>query len=198
MTRCPPRYDKMKAEPNLTPLLDVVFQLITFFMLVINFSSENYDQRVRLPVADSARPIDEPEQVSEDRLVLNVDSEGHLLIAGRGSAFAQGPPDDQAPGRPGQAQPQSRGHEGRCFRRPADGHHLPRRQDATFGTVIPPDQGLPVERVPEVRIEGDECTIGSCLSPCRRTGLVGTQEHSEIRRARGPRSRRCWTWRSSS
>ncbi len=46
---------EFKAEPNLTPLLDVVFQLITFFMLVINFSSENYDQRVRLPVAESAR-----------------------------------------------------------------------------------------------------------------------------------------------
>ena len=50
---------EIKAEPNLTPLLDVVFQLITFFMLVINFSSENYDQRVRLPVADSARPIED-------------------------------------------------------------------------------------------------------------------------------------------
>ena len=74
--------NKMKAEPNLTPLLDVVFQLITFFMLVINFSSENYDQRVRLPVAESARPIDDSQQVSEDRLVLNVDEEGHLLIGG--------------------------------------------------------------------------------------------------------------------
>jgi biopolymer transport protein ExbD len=73
---------EIKAEPNLTPLLDVVFQLITFFMLVINFSSENYDQRVRLPVADSARPIDDDQRVSEDRLVLNVDSEGHLLIGG--------------------------------------------------------------------------------------------------------------------
>ena len=47
---------ELRAEPNLTPLLDVVFQLITFFMLVINFSNENYDQRVRLPVAGSARP----------------------------------------------------------------------------------------------------------------------------------------------
>ncbi len=61
--------NSMKAEPNLTPLLDVVFQLITFFMLVINFSSENYDQRVRLPVAESARPMDEEQQVMEDRLV---------------------------------------------------------------------------------------------------------------------------------
>ena len=29
----------VKAEPNLTPILDMVFQLITFFMLVINFKS---------------------------------------------------------------------------------------------------------------------------------------------------------------
>ena len=45
------------AEPDLTPLLDIVFQLITFFMLVINFSNDNYDQRVRLPVAGTARPV---------------------------------------------------------------------------------------------------------------------------------------------
>jgi biopolymer transport protein ExbD len=69
---------EFKAEPNLTPLLDVVFQLITFFMLVTKFTSENYDERVRLPVAESARPVDDEARVSEDRLVLNVDKEGHL------------------------------------------------------------------------------------------------------------------------
>jgi biopolymer transport protein ExbD len=74
----------MKAEPNLTPLLDVVFQLITFFMLVINFSSDNYDARVRLPVAGSARPVEEGDKAAtEDRLVLNVDKEGHLLMNGQ-------------------------------------------------------------------------------------------------------------------
>ena len=73
-----------KAEPNLTPLLDVVFQLITFFMLVINFSKGNYDVRVRLPVAGSARPVEEGEKAAEeDRLVLNVDRQGHLLMSGR-------------------------------------------------------------------------------------------------------------------
>jgi biopolymer transport protein ExbD len=73
-----------KAEPNLTPLLDVVFQLITFFMLVINFSNENYDARVRLPVAGSARPVDDGEQAAaEDRLVLNVDRQGHLIMSGQ-------------------------------------------------------------------------------------------------------------------
>jgi len=72
---------ELKAEPNLTPLLDIVFQLITFFMLFMNFSNENYDQRVHLPVAGSARPIDDNSHI-EDRLVLNVDSDGHLLMNG--------------------------------------------------------------------------------------------------------------------
>ncbi len=74
----------VKAEPNLTPLLDVVFQLITFFMLVINFSNENYDVTIKLPVAGSARPIDEGARAAaEDRLVLNVDSKGQLRFNGK-------------------------------------------------------------------------------------------------------------------
>ena len=73
--------DEISAAPNLTPLLDVVFQLITFFMLVINFSNENYDQRIRLPVAGSARPLGK-EQVARDRLILNIDREGRLLLGG--------------------------------------------------------------------------------------------------------------------
>ena len=72
---------EIKAEPNLTPLLDVVFQLITFFMLVINFGNDNYDQRVRLPVAASAAAV-EAGPVEEDRLVLNIDREGRLLMNG--------------------------------------------------------------------------------------------------------------------
>ena len=73
---------ELKAEPNLTPLLDVVFQLITFFMLMINFSSDNYDRRITLPVAGSARPVEDDRQVEEDRLVLNIDKDGHLLMGG--------------------------------------------------------------------------------------------------------------------
>jgi len=73
---------ELKAEPNLTPLLDVVFQLITFFMLMVNFSSDNYDRRITLPVAGSARPVEDDTQVGQDRLVLNIDKEGHLLMGG--------------------------------------------------------------------------------------------------------------------
>lgn len=80
---------ELKAEPNLTPLLDVVFQLITFFMLVINFSNDNYDQRVKLPVAGSAMPIDDAGKADEERLVLNVDSAGRLLFNGKTLSTAE-------------------------------------------------------------------------------------------------------------
>jgi biopolymer transport protein ExbD len=72
---------EIRAEPNLTPLLDVVFQLITFFILCINFSQDNYDQRIRLPVAGSAKPA-EAAAGDTDRLVLNIDRDGHLLFNG--------------------------------------------------------------------------------------------------------------------
>jgi len=74
---------ELKAEPNLTPLLDVVFQLITFFMLVINFSQDNFDARIRLPVAGSARPQDDAARLADERLVLNVDNAGHLIWNGQ-------------------------------------------------------------------------------------------------------------------
>ncbi len=57
-----------KAEPNLTPILDMVFQLITFFMLVINFKSAELDQALTLPVVGSAFPV----AMEGPVLVLNV------------------------------------------------------------------------------------------------------------------------------
>src|SRR5688572_21247124 len=68
------------AEPNLTPVLDMVFQLITFFMLVINFKSASMDLSLKLPVVGSARPVDT--QGQEELLILNIDSKGALNVYG--------------------------------------------------------------------------------------------------------------------
>jgi biopolymer transport protein ExbD len=75
--------NELRAEPNLTPLLDIVFQLITFFMLVINFSQDNFDSRIKLPVAGSARPQDDASKLNDERLVLNIDSKGNLIWNGQ-------------------------------------------------------------------------------------------------------------------
>jgi biopolymer transport protein ExbD len=71
----------VKAEPNLTPILDMVFQLITFFMLVINFKSAELDLSLKLPVVGSARPVDTEGRVG--LLVLNIDEAGTLKVYGR-------------------------------------------------------------------------------------------------------------------
>lgn len=71
------RRPSIRVEPDLTPMLDLTFNLITFFIMVSNMSQDVYDQRVRLPVAGSAAPLAE---AGTDRLVLNIDSEGRLLF----------------------------------------------------------------------------------------------------------------------
>ena len=66
------------AEPNMTPILDMVFQLITFFMLVINFKSAVLDVSVKLPVVGSARPVDTEGRV--DLMVLNINAAGKMTV----------------------------------------------------------------------------------------------------------------------
>jgi len=73
--------EQSAGKPNLTPILDMVFQLITFFMLVINFKSAALDLSLKLPVVGSARPVDTKGQ--ESLLILNVDSQGDVNVYGR-------------------------------------------------------------------------------------------------------------------
>src|ERR1044072_3068996 len=68
------------AEPNLTPILDMVFQLITFFMLVMNFKAASMDLSLKLPVIGSAQPADARGQGSV--LVLNLNADGQLVVYG--------------------------------------------------------------------------------------------------------------------
>lgn len=67
------------AEPNLTPMLDMVFQLVTFFMMVINFQAASLDMSLKLPVIGSARPA---EKGAEELLVLNVNKAGKVMMYG--------------------------------------------------------------------------------------------------------------------
>src|SRR4051794_22371922 len=64
---------------NLTPLLDVVLQLITFFMILIHFGAklEGATKAIRLPVAPAALPGSD---LALDRLVAVLDARGRLLV----------------------------------------------------------------------------------------------------------------------
>jgi len=68
------------GEPNLVPILDMVFQLITFFMLVINIKNKSIDESLKLPIIGSARTVDTKGQ--EDITILNVNEQGDLVVYG--------------------------------------------------------------------------------------------------------------------
>jgi len=60
--------------PSLTPLIDIVFLLLVFFMLTAHFvKDEALD--ISLPEADSATAIDD-----EGALEIVLDNQGHILI----------------------------------------------------------------------------------------------------------------------
>jgi len=74
------KHDPYLPEADMTPMIDVVFQLIAFFMVIINFEATQADERVKLPSSDLARPT----KVKPDQeLVLNVgfvrDKQGELV-----------------------------------------------------------------------------------------------------------------------
>ena len=74
--------DNAVFSPNLTPLLDVVLQLITFFMMLIHFGAklEGATRAVRLPLAPAALPGSD---LTIDRLSAVIDSAGRLLVDGK-------------------------------------------------------------------------------------------------------------------
>src|SRR5262249_32516607 len=66
-----------RADPNLIPLLDVVLQLITFFMMLVHLATriEGATEAVRLPSAPAALPATD---LGLDRLSVALDGAGRL------------------------------------------------------------------------------------------------------------------------
>jgi biopolymer transport protein ExbD len=69
--------DSEGADPNLVPLLDLVLQLIMFFMITVNFVRvDQFDDSIHLPVATSAMQIDKS---AEEWIFLNLNKKGELV-----------------------------------------------------------------------------------------------------------------------
>lgn len=66
-----------KCEPNLIPMLDLVLQLIMFFMLCANFIADDLNESIKLPHAIQARLLDKNEEYV---ITLNVDRKGRVLL----------------------------------------------------------------------------------------------------------------------
>ena len=67
------------VEINLTPVIDMVFLLLIFFLVATKFADIERDVRVHPPNSQHARPI----TAIPEELVVNVTAQGTLLVAGR-------------------------------------------------------------------------------------------------------------------
>lgn len=65
-----------KKSLDMTPMIDITFLLISFFMMVVNFSEEDQNQRIRLPSSELARPT---ETVPVNRITLQVTDKGTVI-----------------------------------------------------------------------------------------------------------------------
>lgn len=65
------------VEMDMTPMIDVTFQLIIFFMLAINFAEADQDQRIKLPLSELARP---PEGQLETPLTIQLTDQRTIIF----------------------------------------------------------------------------------------------------------------------
>ncbi len=65
------------AEGDLTPMIDMTFQLIAFFMVLINFAQTEANDRVVLPSSQLVKP---PEVPLEFPIILHIARDGEIVL----------------------------------------------------------------------------------------------------------------------
>src|SRR5262245_51630252 len=61
---------------NMTPMIDVVFNLLIFFLVATQFADEERSLKIALPAASEARPL-----IARPReLFVNIDREGRYFV----------------------------------------------------------------------------------------------------------------------
>ncbi|QDU25321.1 biopolymer transport protein ExbD [Anatilimnocola aggregata] len=72
------RKEVEQYEIDMTPMIDMTFQLIAFFMILINFEAAEQDSRVVLPSSQLAKP---PEAPFETPITIQMTKDGNPLLA---------------------------------------------------------------------------------------------------------------------
>ena len=69
------------ASPTLemTPIIDMVFLLLIFFLVATTFHQTEREIKIALPIATSGGPI----SATLRELIVNIDVEGQIIVAGR-------------------------------------------------------------------------------------------------------------------
>jgi biopolymer transport protein ExbD len=73
------KHQMAAAEMDMTPMIDVTFQLIAFFMFVLNFTEVDQDQRINLPSSELAKP---PDVAYDEPLTIQLTKDNRIVFAG--------------------------------------------------------------------------------------------------------------------
>jgi biopolymer transport protein ExbD len=74
------KVDSGVYEGDLTPMIDMTFQLIAFFMVLINFTQAEQNEKIQLPGSELAKP---PEGPLEFPITLHLTKEANVIIGGQ-------------------------------------------------------------------------------------------------------------------
>ena len=74
--RAKKHFEFEQLELNMTPMIDVVFQLMIFFIVCSEFASYDRVENLTLPTASQVKP----EPPMPDRLVISIDRDNHIII----------------------------------------------------------------------------------------------------------------------
>lgn len=80
-----PKFDTKVAEGDMTSMIDMVFQLIIFFMVLINFSQDDQNQSIKLPTSELAKPAEAP---LENPIVINLAFNGNVYMGAETATIA--------------------------------------------------------------------------------------------------------------
>ena len=67
-------------ELDFTPMIDIVFQLMAFFLFALGFAQSEQNERIQLPDSVLAKPPDAP---LDFPVTLHMTKEGTVIIAGQ-------------------------------------------------------------------------------------------------------------------
>jgi len=68
-----------ELELNMTPMIDIVFQLLIFFLVVTELATYDRIEHLTLPLASEATP----EEMMHNRLIISVDTFNRIFVMGR-------------------------------------------------------------------------------------------------------------------
>jgi biopolymer transport protein ExbD len=64
---------------DMTPVIDMVFMLLTFFLVATTFQQEEREMNIALPFASNTTPVSAMLQ----EFIVNVDRDGRIIVGGR-------------------------------------------------------------------------------------------------------------------